>query len=137
VNPHLPLEKDHMTEDHHQKDPAHQAQPVALPARFNCDSGHKGAPLARSSNVGWPDQGDESGPSPPRWVVIGGPGEAGTILAMRALREQAAVNSSRSLYIRRYRCSAGVHPPLGQTWAGRGAKSRWLVAAIKGGKKLD
>ena len=27
--------------------------------------------------------------------------------------------------------------PLGETWAGRGAKPRWLVAAIKGGKKLD
>jgi DNA-binding protein H-NS len=25
----------------------------------------------------------------------------------------------------------------GETWAGRGAKPRWLVAAIKGGKKLD
>jgi len=25
----------------------------------------------------------------------------------------------------------------GNTWAGRGAKPRWLVAAIKGGKKLD
>jgi len=60
-----------------------------------------------------------------------------TILAMRVLREQAAVNSSRSLYTRRYRCSAGVRGPLGQTWAGRGARPRWLVAAIKGGKKLD
>jgi DNA-binding protein H-NS len=27
--------------------------------------------------------------------------------------------------------------PSGETWAGRGARSRWLVAAIKGGKKLD
>jgi DNA-binding protein H-NS len=27
--------------------------------------------------------------------------------------------------------------PFGDTWAGRGAKPRWLVAAIKGGKKLD
>jgi|SRR6516225_3557351 DNA-binding protein H-NS len=27
--------------------------------------------------------------------------------------------------------------PKGETWAGRGAKPRWLVAAIKGGKKLD
>jgi len=27
--------------------------------------------------------------------------------------------------------------PSGQTWAGRGAKPRWLVAAIKSGKKLD
>src|SRR5262249_5429396 len=27
--------------------------------------------------------------------------------------------------------------PSGETWAGRGAKPRWLAAAIKGGKKLD
>ena len=25
----------------------------------------------------------------------------------------------------------------GETWAGRGARPRWLVAGIKGGKKLD
>ena len=27
--------------------------------------------------------------------------------------------------------------PSGDTWAGRGARPRWLVAAIKRGKKLD
>jgi DNA-binding protein H-NS len=27
--------------------------------------------------------------------------------------------------------------PSGETWAGRGAKPRWLAAAIKGGKKID
>jgi len=27
--------------------------------------------------------------------------------------------------------------PSGETWAGRGAKPRWLVAAIKGGKQLE
>jgi DNA-binding protein H-NS len=27
--------------------------------------------------------------------------------------------------------------PSGEGWAGRGARPRWLVAAIKGGKKLD
>jgi len=27
--------------------------------------------------------------------------------------------------------------PSGDTWAGRGARPRWLVAAIKGGTKLD
>ena len=27
--------------------------------------------------------------------------------------------------------------PSGDTWAGRGAKPRWLVDAIKGGKKLE
>ena len=33
--------------------------------------------------------------------------------------------------------SAKYRSPLGETWAGRGAKPRWLVAAIRGGKKLD
>jgi DNA-binding protein H-NS len=27
--------------------------------------------------------------------------------------------------------------PSGETWAGRGAKPRWLVTAVKEGKKLD
>jgi DNA-binding protein H-NS len=27
--------------------------------------------------------------------------------------------------------------PSGETWAGRGARPRWLVAAMKEGKKLD
>jgi DNA-binding protein H-NS len=27
--------------------------------------------------------------------------------------------------------------PSGETWAGRGARPRWLVAAIKGGRKID
>jgi DNA-binding protein H-NS len=27
--------------------------------------------------------------------------------------------------------------PLGETWAGRGAKPRWLVAATKKGKKVE
>ena len=27
--------------------------------------------------------------------------------------------------------------PSGETWAGRGVRPRWLVAAIKGGKKLE
>lgn len=27
--------------------------------------------------------------------------------------------------------------PKGETWAGRGARPRWLVAAMKGGKKLE
>ena len=27
--------------------------------------------------------------------------------------------------------------PSGETWAGRGARPRWLVAAVRGGKRLD
>ena len=32
---------------------------------------------------------------------------------------------------------AKYRSPSGETWAGRGARPRWLVAAIKSGKKLD
>ena len=32
---------------------------------------------------------------------------------------------------------AKYRSPSGETWAGRGARPRWLVAAIKGGKKLE
>jgi DNA-binding protein H-NS len=32
---------------------------------------------------------------------------------------------------------AKYRSPSGETWAGRGAKPRWLVDAMKGGKKLD
>jgi DNA-binding protein H-NS len=32
---------------------------------------------------------------------------------------------------------AKYRSPKGETWAGRGARPRWLVAAIKGGKKID
>jgi DNA-binding protein H-NS len=32
---------------------------------------------------------------------------------------------------------AKYRSPSGETWAGRGARPRWLVAAIKGGKRLD
>ena len=33
--------------------------------------------------------------------------------------------------------AAKYRGPEGETWAGRGAKPRWLVAAIKGGKKAE
>jgi DNA-binding protein H-NS len=32
---------------------------------------------------------------------------------------------------------AKYRSPLGETWAGRGAKPRWLVAAIQRGKRLE
>jgi DNA-binding protein H-NS len=32
---------------------------------------------------------------------------------------------------------AKYRSPSGETWAGRGARPRWLVAAIKRGRKLD
>jgi DNA-binding protein H-NS len=35
------------------------------------------------------------------------------------------------------RVSPKYRSPSGETWAGRGAKPRWLVAAVKSGKKID
>jgi hypothetical protein len=32
---------------------------------------------------------------------------------------------------------AKYRSPSGETWAGRGAKPRWLVDAIKGGRRLE
>ena len=39
--------------------------------------------------------------------------------------------------LRGRKVSPKYRAPSGETWAGRGAKPRWLVAAIKGGKKLE
>ena len=39
--------------------------------------------------------------------------------------------------LRGRKVSPKYRSPSGETWAGRGARPRWLVAAIKGGKKLD
>jgi DNA-binding protein H-NS len=33
--------------------------------------------------------------------------------------------------------AAKYRGPSGETWSGRGLKPRWLVASIKGGKRLD
>jgi DNA-binding protein H-NS len=33
--------------------------------------------------------------------------------------------------------AAKYRGPSGETWSGRGLKPRWVVASIKGGKKLD
>src|SRR5215467_6698678 len=39
--------------------------------------------------------------------------------------------------LRGTKVSPKYRSPSGDTWAGRGAKPRWLVAAIRGGKKPD
>jgi DNA-binding protein H-NS len=47
-----------------------------------------------------------------------------------------AVRGSGSA-LRGKKVPAKYRGPSGETWAGRGARPRWLVAAIKRGKKLD
>src|SRR5262249_49340281 len=54
----------------------------------------------------------------------------------------AAVGRARVVRGRRSVLKGRKVPPKyrsrsGETWAGRGAKPRWLVDAIKGGRKLD
>jgi DNA-binding protein H-NS len=56
-----------------------------------------------------------------RFVVVGGG---------RVVRGGASVLKGRKV-------PPKYRGPSGETWAGRGARPRWLVAAIKGGKKLD
>ena len=56
-----------------------------------------------------------------RFAVVGG---------ARVVRGRASVLKGRKVPPK-YRSRSG------ETWAGRGAKPRWLVAAIKRGRKLD
>jgi len=72
------------------------------------------------------------------------------LLQHRAEIEQQLERMGRTIEVGRLRIVRGgrsvlkgrkVPPkyrsPSGETWAGRGARPRWLVAAIRGGKKLD
>ena len=56
-----------------------------------------------------------------RMAVVGG---------QRVVRGGTSVSKGRKV-------PAKYRGPSGETWAGRGARPRWLVAAIKGRKKLD
>jgi|SRR5262249_30630440 len=52
-------------------------------------------------------------------------------------RAFAVVGRDGSSALRGKKVPPKYRGPSGETWAGRGAKPRWLVAAIKGGKKSD
>src|SRR5436190_10237601 len=56
--------------------------------------------------------------------------------------QQATVGSSvppgRSSSLKGKKVAAKYRGPAGETWSGRGARPRWLTAALRGGKnKLD
>ena len=55
---------------------------------------------------------------------------------MGVIGGRRVVRGGRSA-LRRRKVPPKYRGPSGETWAGRGARPRWLVAAIKGGKKLD
>jgi DNA-binding protein H-NS len=49
----------------------------------------------------------------------------------------ARVGRGRGSVLKGKKVPPKYRSPSGETWAGRGARPRWLVAAIKGGKKLE
>ena len=55
----------------------------------------------------------------------------------RAIAEAGSRGGQRGSALKGRKVPAKYRGPSGETWAGRGAKPRWLVAATKGGKKLD
>ena len=66
------------------------------------------------------------------------------IEAIGELRGVAAVKSGMALHARSHALKGRKLPPRyrnpknrKETWAGRGNRPRWLVAALKGGKKLE
>ena len=46
-------------------------------------------------------------------------------------------NGRRRSTLKGHKVAPKYRGPGGVTWAGRGARPRWLTAAIKGGKKLE
>ena len=56
---------------------------------------------------------------------------------MDALVGGRRVVRGRRSVLKRRKVPPKYRGPSGETWAGSDAKPRWLVAAIKGGKKLD
>ena len=55
----------------------------------------------------------------------------------KQLERFALVGGERGSVLKGKKVPPKYRSPSGETWAGRGARPRWLVAAIKGGKRLD
>jgi len=58
-------------------------------------------------------------------------------LEMFAVAGGARVVRGRTSALKGKKVPPKYRSPSGETWAGRGERPHWLVAAIKGGKKLD
>jgi len=54
-----------------------------------------------------------------------------------AIRTGPPPGKARTSLLKGRKVAPKYRGPSGETWAGRGAKPRWLVAAIKEGRKLD
>jgi len=70
-------------------------------------------------------------------MLLGRRAELQQQLERIAVVSGARVVRGRLSVLKGRKVPAKYRGPSGETWAGRGARPRWLVAAIKGGKKLD
>jgi DNA-binding protein H-NS len=70
-------------------------------------------------------------------MLLGRRAELQQQLERIAVVSGARVVRGRGSVLKGRKVPAKYRGPSGETWAGRGARPRWLVAAIKGGKKLD
>jgi DNA-binding protein H-NS len=59
------------------------------------------------------------------------------LVRMGAVASGARIVRGRRSVLKGRKVPPKYRSPSGETWAGRGARPVWLVAAIKGGKKLD
>jgi DNA-binding protein H-NS len=57
------------------------------------------------------------------------------LAAITGQAKAKSIRTSKSLKGRKV--APKYRGPSGETWAGRGARPRWLVAAIRGGKRLE
>ena len=57
-------------------------------------------------------------------------------LSMLGLQRKGPLKATASP-LKGKKVPAKYRSPSGETWAGRGAKPRWLVAALKRGKKVE
>lgn len=63
--------------------------------------------------------------------------ENGEGRSVASLRSVGRPGGRRTSAMKGRKVPAKYRGPEGETWAGRGAQPRWLVAALKEGKKLD
>ncbi len=55
----------------------------------------------------------------------------------KLLATMGGAKSSKAKSLKGKKVAPKYRSPDGETWAGRGAKPRWLVAALKKGKKIE
>jgi DNA-binding protein H-NS len=64
-------------------------------------------------------------------------GKVNELRRQLSLLDGSSVRQKQARSLKGRKVPPKYRSPSGDTWAGRGAKPRWLVAALKKGKKVD